>query len=309
MYPVSDYEGTRFTLKRDGRRVHHADGARARRGRRRGHRVRDRLDPGGLRDHRQPARHLDGQRLRAAGPARAVRARRGARQALPLPQPDGRGRARRRRREAPDPGPVEDAGARRAWRSSSGCSRSGSGCRSVRTAARATTGRRRRLSRARRADGRPRPRRRAAARPARARRALRAITRSRTSASSAGSARGRGASSTASSASTSSSGRPARSRTALRALEQLAQLGLLLGAGGGAAQHRLVPRAVGAVAQREQALADLVVGAPRAGERHHGDERRDADDGEEHGSEGGLHRLRKRGTSAGCAFGGVSGYY
>ena len=46
-------------------------------------------------------RHLDGQRLRPARPARAVRARRGADPALPLPRPDDRGRARARRRQAP----------------------------------------------------------------------------------------------------------------------------------------------------------------------------------------------------------------
>ena len=76
--------------------------------------------------------------------------------------------------------------------------------------------------------------------------------------------------------------------------EQLAQLGLLLGPAAGAAQ-RAGSRGgrSRAVAQREQALADLVVGAPGARERHHGDERRDADDGEEDGSEGGLHRVRE----------------
>ena len=50
------------------------------RGDRRGrHRVRGRLDPGGVRDHARLVADLDGQRLRPARPARAVRARRGAR--------------------------------------------------------------------------------------------------------------------------------------------------------------------------------------------------------------------------------------
>ena len=43
----------------------------------------------------RPAPHLDGQRLRAARPAGAVRARRGPDAALPLPRRDDRGRARR----------------------------------------------------------------------------------------------------------------------------------------------------------------------------------------------------------------------
>ena len=42
--------------------------------------------------------HLDGQRLRAARPARAVRPRRGPDPALPLPRRDDRGRPRARRR-------------------------------------------------------------------------------------------------------------------------------------------------------------------------------------------------------------------
>ena len=87
--------------------------------RRRRHRVRGRLDPGGVRDHARLGADLDGQRLRAARAARAVRARRGADPALPLPRRDDRGRARRRRRQAADRGHLQDragglAGDRRA---------------------------------------------------------------------------------------------------------------------------------------------------------------------------------------------------
>ena len=73
----------------------------------RGHRVRDRLDPGRLRDHARPAADLDGQRVRAARPARAVRARGEPDRALPLPRRDDRDRARPRGREAADRGPGE----------------------------------------------------------------------------------------------------------------------------------------------------------------------------------------------------------
>ena len=76
-------------------------------GRVRGHRLRDRLDPGGLRDHDRPAPDLDGQRVRAAGPAGAVRARGEPDRALPLPGRDDRDRARPGRREAADRGPRE----------------------------------------------------------------------------------------------------------------------------------------------------------------------------------------------------------
>ena len=51
---------------------------------------------------------LDGQRVRAARPARAVRARRGPDPALPLPRRDDRRRARARRRQAADRGRLQD---------------------------------------------------------------------------------------------------------------------------------------------------------------------------------------------------------
>ena len=79
----------------------HADLPLPRRDRRRRHRVRRRLDPGRVRDHDRSAHHLGRQRLRAARPARAVRARRGPDQALPLPRRDDRRRARARRGEDP----------------------------------------------------------------------------------------------------------------------------------------------------------------------------------------------------------------
>ena len=82
------------------------------RGDRRGrHRLRGRLDPGRLRDHPRAAHHLGRQRLRAARPARPVRARRGAHQALPLPRRDDRVRARARGRQAPHRGVGEDRAA------------------------------------------------------------------------------------------------------------------------------------------------------------------------------------------------------
>ena len=66
------------------------------------------------------------QRLRAARPARAVRARRGPDPALPLPRRDDRHRARARRGQAADRGRLQGRpGARRSW-SCSWPSRSGS---------------------------------------------------------------------------------------------------------------------------------------------------------------------------------------
>ncbi len=93
------------------------------------HRVRGRLDPGGVRDHARPADHLDGQRVRAARDARAVRARGEPRGALPLPRRDDRDRARPRGREAADRGPRvrrarrEPRGHRRRRSRSASCSR------------------------------------------------------------------------------------------------------------------------------------------------------------------------------------------
>ena len=86
----------RRPLVRDDRRQapRHADLPLPGRDRRRRHRVRGRLDPGRVRDHARLGADLDGQRVRAARPARAVRARGGDDPALPLPRRDDRGRAR-----------------------------------------------------------------------------------------------------------------------------------------------------------------------------------------------------------------------
>ena len=103
VFPVTDGLPRGALVRARGRpAARHADLPVPRGDRRRRHRVRRRLDPGGVRDHDRPAHHLGRQRLRAARPARAVRARRGAHQALPLPRRDDRRRARPRRREDPD---------------------------------------------------------------------------------------------------------------------------------------------------------------------------------------------------------------
>jgi hypothetical protein len=61
-------------------------------------------DPRRIRHHAGPAADLDGQRLRPARPAGAVRAGGGADAAVPLPRRDDRGRTRPRRRKALDRG-------------------------------------------------------------------------------------------------------------------------------------------------------------------------------------------------------------
>ncbi|CAA9535860.1 MAG: Integral membrane protein TerC, partial [uncultured Solirubrobacteraceae bacterium] len=78
-------------------------------GRRRGgHRLRGRLDPGRLRDHPGRVRDLDGERVRAAGPARVVRPRGGPDPEVPLPRRDDRRRARARRHQAAHRGVGQD---------------------------------------------------------------------------------------------------------------------------------------------------------------------------------------------------------
>ena len=92
----------REPLVREARRdaLRHAAVPLPRRDRGRRHRVRGRLDPGRLRDHPRLRPDLDGQRLRPARHARAVRARRGPDPALPLPRRDDRDRARRSSRSS-----------------------------------------------------------------------------------------------------------------------------------------------------------------------------------------------------------------
>ena len=99
------------------------------------HRVRDRLDPGRVRDHHRPPADLDGQRVRAAGPARAVRARGEPDRPLPLPRRDDRGRARPGGREAADRGHREDRSRAEPRPASPWRSRSASRSRSAPTAA------------------------------------------------------------------------------------------------------------------------------------------------------------------------------
>ena len=95
VFPVSsDFDGHHWFTKIDGKRARDADLRLPGRDRRRRHRVRGRLDPGRVRDHARLGADLDGQHLRPARPARAVRARRGPDPALPLPRRDDRGRAR-----------------------------------------------------------------------------------------------------------------------------------------------------------------------------------------------------------------------
>ena len=109
VFPVTDdFRAGHWFSARGRQAPRHADLPLPGRDRRRRHRLRGRLDPRRVRDHARPAHHLGGQRLRAARPARAVRARRGPDQALPLPRRDDRRRARPRRREAAHRGAGED---------------------------------------------------------------------------------------------------------------------------------------------------------------------------------------------------------
>ena len=99
--PVTgEFHGKHWFVKQEGKR--YVDAAVRVPGGDRGgrHRVRDRLDPGRVRDHPRLGADLDGQHLRPARPARAVRAGRGPDPALPLPRRDDRDRARHRRRSS-----------------------------------------------------------------------------------------------------------------------------------------------------------------------------------------------------------------
>ncbi len=89
-----------LVLEGGGPPLRHADLHLPRRDRRGRPGLRRRLDPGGVRDHHRSAADLDGERLRAARAASAVRARGGADPALPLPRRDDRHRARRRSRSS-----------------------------------------------------------------------------------------------------------------------------------------------------------------------------------------------------------------
>ena len=149
-------EGRQAADAREGQARRDAAAGLPRGDRVRRHRVRHRLDPRRLRHHPRPVLDLDGQRLRAARPARAVRARRGPGAEVPLPRRDDRRRARDRRREAADRGHREDRPAAVARDHRRRVRGSASGCRSPPTSATL----RRRRTRA------PAPRRaRAAARP------------------------------------------------------------------------------------------------------------------------------------------------
>ncbi len=127
IFPVtSAYHGNHWFVPGGRRPVRDAAPPLPRGDRLRRHRVRDRLDPGCVRDHAGSAADLDGEHLRAARPARPVRARRGPDAAVPLPRRDDRGRPRPRRRKAPDRGRRARQPGRRASRSSPSPSRSGS---------------------------------------------------------------------------------------------------------------------------------------------------------------------------------------
>ena len=129
VFPVSSDMHYHYFVHRGRRAQGHAAAALPRRRRVRRHRLRDRLDPGRVRDHPRPVHHLDGQRLRAARPARAVRARRGPGAPLPLPRPDDRDRARRRGGQARDRGPGARSARSPRWRSSPCSSRRHRRCR------------------------------------------------------------------------------------------------------------------------------------------------------------------------------------
>ena len=105
IFPVTDgFREGHWFVREEGRRFVDAGIPLPRGDRRRRHRLRGGLDPGGVRDHARAADHLGRQRLRAARPARAVRPRRGPDPPLPLPRRDDRHRAGHHRREAPDRG-------------------------------------------------------------------------------------------------------------------------------------------------------------------------------------------------------------
>ena len=88
-------------------------------------------------------------------------------------------------------------------------------------------------------------------------------------------------------------GRLAAAHAALVARgEHLTDLGFALGAA--RRDLCLADRAVGPVAQRHRALADLVVHPPRAGERDEPDDRRARHDHEQHDAERRLHRTQGR---------------
>src|ERR687898_1887737 len=98
---TDDFRGRPLVRTRSRPSLRHAAAAGGGRGHRRRHRLRRRLDPGGLRGDARPARDLDRERVRAARARLPARSRRDPRPPLPLHRRDDRARPRVRRDQDP----------------------------------------------------------------------------------------------------------------------------------------------------------------------------------------------------------------